>query len=152
MQLDSIRRDRRGVALLAAPAFALALAACGGGSGEVSSSDAAEAPAATIQQAESNTTETTAADSPDSEESTSTGEVAADTTDTADAPGSTGASIVLLDADEAIANAELNQPTLQVVDNVLDIETLAVGDGSVQTLRQVVDGDRPVLLWFYAPH
>ncbi len=36
--------------------------------------------------------------------------------------------------------------------NVFDIEVLDVADGSVATLREAVDGDRPVLLWFYAPH
>lgn len=35
---------------------------------------------------------------------------------------------------------------------VFDLEVLAVGDGNPTTLREAVTGDRPVLLWFYAPH
>jgi len=36
--------------------------------------------------------------------------------------------------------------------NVADIQVLDVADGSISTLRGAVDGDRPVLLWFWAPH
>ena len=96
-------------AWIAAPAFALALAACGGG-GEVAS----------------------------------TGAASTDASQAASAPAS--------DIDAAIANAEANQAGLQSADNVLDIEVLGVDDGSVQTLREVVDGDRPVLVWFFSPH
>jgi len=63
--------------------------------------------------------------------------------------------IQLLSADAAIANAEVNIDNLAAPgpsENVLDIEVLAVADGSVQTLRDVVVGDRPVLLWFFSPH
>ena len=45
-----------------------------------------------------------------------------------------------------------NQDDLAQSDNVLDIEVLDVSDGSKATLRDAVDGDRPVLLWFYSPH
>ncbi len=48
--------------------------------------------------------------------------------------------------------AAANIDDLQQSDNVLDIETLNVADGSVSTLRDAIDGDRPVLLWFYSPH
>lgn len=48
--------------------------------------------------------------------------------------------------------AAANQDDLAQSDNVLDIEVLDVADGSKATLRDAVDGDRPVLLWFYAPH
>ncbi|MGI9605555.1 MAG: hypothetical protein ACR2P0_05395 [Acidimicrobiales bacterium] len=48
--------------------------------------------------------------------------------------------------------AEQNISNLQTADDARDIEVLAVSDGSVSTLRDAVDGDRPVLLWFYAPH
>ena len=59
------------------------------------------------------------------------------------------------DNPEALAaneQAAANIGNLQASDNVLDIETLNVADGSVSTLRQAIDGDRPVLLWFYSPH
>ena len=40
----------------------------------------------------------------------------------------------------------------QEAQSVFDVEVLAVADGSIQTVRDVVDGDRPVLLWFFSPH
>lgn len=48
--------------------------------------------------------------------------------------------------------AAANQDDLQQSNNVLDIEVLDVLDGSKSSLRQAVDGDRPVLVWFWAPH
>lgn len=48
--------------------------------------------------------------------------------------------------------AEQNLPNLQSADDARNIEVLSVSDGSVATLRDAVDGDRPVLLWFWAPH
>lgn len=48
--------------------------------------------------------------------------------------------------------AEQNTGLLTVSEDPLDTEVLSVTDGSVASLRAVVDGDRPVLLWFYAPH
>ena len=57
-----------------------------------------------------------------------------------------------LPPDEAAAAAEQNIPTLTVTDDARDIEVVSVFDGSVTTLRDSVTGDRPVLLWFWAPH
>ena len=48
--------------------------------------------------------------------------------------------------------AEANQAALQLSDDLRDIEVLDVADGSISTLRAAVDGDRPVLVWCYAPH
>lgn len=48
--------------------------------------------------------------------------------------------------------AAANVDDLAQSDNVVDIEVLDVSDGSVATLRSAVDGDRPVLVWFWAPH
>jgi len=48
--------------------------------------------------------------------------------------------------------AAANQNDLEQGADVLDIEVLDVSDGAKATLRDAVDGDRPVLLWFYAPH
>ncbi len=48
--------------------------------------------------------------------------------------------------------AERNTPLLATPDDVRDVEVLSVADGSITTLRAAVDGDRPVLLWFWAPH
>ncbi|MEM9203817.1 MAG: hypothetical protein AAGC53_19415 [Actinomycetota bacterium] len=56
------------------------------------------------------------------------------------------------EASAAGSAAEDNIDGLESSNNVLDIEVLDVADGSVATLRDAVDGDRPVLVWFYAPH
>ena len=48
--------------------------------------------------------------------------------------------------------AAVNQPLLQESDDARDIEVLSVADGSISSLREAVVGDRPVLLWFWAPH
>lgn len=121
----------------------------------MSSTDAASAPAVVEQTTDAPSTSSDASESTAESTTTadsSTSETDASTSSEAEPAATSGAQIQLLSADEAIANAELNQPNLQSADNVLDIETLAVGDGSIQTLRNVVDGDRPVLLWFFSPH
>ena len=48
--------------------------------------------------------------------------------------------------------AEANLPLLQASGDARDHEVLPVEDGSIASLRSAVDGDRPVLLWFWAPH
>lgn len=54
---------------------------------------------------------------------------------------------------EAAAAAEANMATLNSSgDTVFDIEVLSVADGGVTTLNDVIDGDKPVLLWFWSPH
>lgn len=50
-----------------------------------------------------------------------------------------------------VAAAE-NLPNLQSSETVFDVEVLSVADGSVSSLRDAVTGDRPVLVWFWAPH
>ena len=57
-----------------------------------------------------------------------------------------------LPPEEARAAAEQNIPGLMTSDDVRDIEVVSVYDGSVTSLREVVTGDRPVLVWFWAPH
>ncbi len=56
------------------------------------------------------------------------------------------------EASAAGAAATTNSDALSVNEDVRLTEVLDVSDGSVQTLRTVVDGDRPVLIWFWAPH
>lgn len=129
-------QSKRAIALLAAPAVALALAACGGSGSDVATTSP---PAASAEAASPDETQPTA------EPSRAPAEVA-----TPARPA-----VEQLTADVAIANAEANIDNLAPAQdqvNVLDLEVLAVGDGSIQTLRDVVVGDRPVLLWFYAPH
>jgi len=137
----------RARAFLGAPAIALILTACGSGGDEVASFNTAvvEDSATSTVEAETTTSVDDTGESTTSEESSTTG-----TSETTTAPALNG--IELLPADQAIANAEANIDGLQLADSVLDIEVLAVGDGSVQTLRNVVTGNRPVLLWFYSPH
>lgn len=48
--------------------------------------------------------------------------------------------------------AAANMDSLDQTGSVIDAEILDVSDGSISTLRGAVDGDRPVLLWFWAPH
>lgn len=155
---------------LAAAALAIALTACGaaGDSGaEVATSNAATTapteptvpPAPTAPPVAAETPTETAAE-PAAEaaeaEPEATAEPGPDEPEAAPAPQEPAGPVVQqLSADVAIANAQANIGNLapaQNEDNALDIEVLAVGDGSIQTLRNVVDGDRPVLLWFFSPH
>ncbi len=101
---ETMRVRTRRIRYLAAPAFALILAACGG-SAEVESTAAADAGVEEIDA-------------------------------------------TALAEDAAATNA----PNLQSAESVFDVEVLTVADGSVASLRDVVTGDRPVLVWFYAPH
>ena len=52
----------------------------------------------------------------------------------------------------AEAAAEANLPLLRAADDARDHQVLDVSDGAISSLRDVVDGDRPVLIWFWAPH
>jgi hypothetical protein len=70
-------------------------------------------------------------------------------------PGGDGAAADHLEpaADVSPAEAaERNTPLLSTPDDVRDVEVLSVADGSITTLRAAIDRDRPVLLWFWAPH
>ena len=49
-----------------------------------------------------------------------------------------------------VAAANIN--SLMAHDDVRLLEVLDVDTGEPTTLAEVVDGDRPVLLWFWAPH
>ena len=70
----------------------------------------------------------------------------------ASACASEGSAPQTAEAEAAGSAAADNIDDLAQSDNVLDIEVLDVADGSISSLRAAVDGDRPVLLWFYAPH
>jgi len=142
--------NTRAKAWFVAPAFVLVLTACGGEANDVASS--ASAPTTSAGEDASASTAGPATEAPATEQAAAgTEPVDDDGSSETSAPSET-VSIQRLSADEAIANAETNQSALQSADDVLDIETLAIADGSAQTLREVVDGDRPVLLWFFAPH
>jgi len=151
---------------IAGPAFALALAACGGGTDEaVSTAPVAAAPADVEAPASpteaSETTEAPTAEAPAVADETA---APAEEAPTAEAPtaeasaepveaaASSRPAIQDLSAEEAIANAAANIDALAGGESLIDFEVLAVADGSAQTLRNVVTGDRPVLLWFFSPH
>lgn len=61
---------------------------------------------------------------------------------TSDAAASSGVAAV----------AEANLGDLATSDDVRLIEVLEVDTGEPTTLTDTVTGDRPVLLWFWAPH
>ncbi len=48
--------------------------------------------------------------------------------------------------------AEENAQSLQSTDDGRTSEVLNIADGSITSLQEAVTGDRPVLLWFWAPH
>ena len=54
--------------------------------------------------------------------------------------------------EEAAAMADANQSNLTISDDPLATEVLVVADGSITSLRDAATGDRPLLLWFWAPH
>lgn len=56
------------------------------------------------------------------------------------------------EAAAASVAAEANIDQLQTSSDVRDIQVLDVADGSITSLRESTTGDRPVLLWFWAPH
>ena len=56
-------------------------------------------------------------------------------------------------ASQAAAEAaQANLDQLESSSDVTMIEVLDVTDGSITTLADTVTGDRPVLVWFWAPH
>ena len=57
---------------------------------------------------------------------------------------------------EAASAAELaaqtNEPGLQLTSDITSTQLLDTVDGNISQLADVVTGDRPVLLWYWAPH
>lgn len=112
-------------------AVALLAAACGSGSpSETTGAPDAPADAAGNGSAPTDTppTDTPATDGND---------------DAADAAGVTG---------DAASVAEENIDDLVASDDVRLLEVLDVETGEATTIADTVTGDRPVLLWFWAPH
>ena len=134
-------RSKRARALLAAPAIAIALSACGGADNEVATTSAAEPASAEASQPAAAPPTETGVDSAPADTA-----APADTTAPADdgaivaAPAPATSPIEVLTADQAIANAETNIANLapgQEGDSVLDVEVLAVGDGSILSLIHI---------------
>jgi len=68
----------------------------------------------------------------------------------ATACGGGGATSVELNA--AASAAETNTPQLQLTEDIGSSQLLDTADGSIASLADVVTGDRPVLVWYWAPH
>lgn len=51
-----------------------------------------------------------------------------------------------------IATAEQNQLQLKLTDDLVQTELLDGASGQITSLSEVVTGDRPVLLWYWAPN
>lgn len=143
-------------------ALALLAAACGG-SGDVDtialqpqSETSADAGTPTDNSADTDDTDAT-----DTEPAAESADDAAEASEAGDTEGGTDeepptdeapAPPVSLPRDEALAAADANLANLQTSDDVRDIEVLSVTSGEITSLRSVVTGDRPVLVWFWAPH
>ncbi len=52
----------------------------------------------------------------------------------------------------AEAAAEANEFELRLTSDVATTQLLDTADGGIAQLSEVVTGDRPVLLWYWAPH
>jgi len=70
-------------------------------------------------------------------------------TETGDAPAPTGDTGNTTDVQSV---ADENIDDLETSDDIRLLEVLDVDSGEPTTLASTVTGDRPVLLWFWAPH
>jgi len=59
---------------------------------------------------------------------------------------------IAVSPEEAAEIAAANQPKITGGDDWRTSEVLDVTNGAITTLSDVVVGDRPVLVWFWAPH
>jgi hypothetical protein len=66
--------------------------------------------------------------------------------------GSPDSNVADVTPEEAAELAATNLRNLVVADDPTATEVLVVADGSVTTISQAATGDRPLLLWFWAPH
>jgi hypothetical protein len=66
--------------------------------------------------------------------------------------GSPDSNVADVTPEEAAELAATNLPNLVVADDPTATEVLVVADGSVTTISRAATGDRPLLLWFWAPH
>lgn len=125
-------------------AAGLVLAGCSGGETTISAPESIDEPANP-----SSTTGSTADDST-SPNSTSANEASTDEAGTDEA--GTDEPRVSIDPAEAAEIASANAEAIESTDDGRTTEILSISDGSITTLQQAVTGDRPVLLWFWAPH
>lgn len=55
-------------------------------------------------------------------------------------------------ASAAIAAAAANEAQLELTADISSTQLLDTADGEIRRLADVITGDRPVLLWYWAPH
>lgn len=143
--------------LLAASAIVLLASACGGsnattstGTGEDTSAIEAPAPDGT------DPTEPPVGDSaePDDDGQATSSEAPAgdEPENSAEDDPVASAPPANVTREDAAANAAANEPGLVIAGSPDLTEVLLVADGSVTTLADAVTGDRPLLIWFWAPH
>ena len=70
----------------------------------------------------------------------------------ATACGGGGGGVSSEESSAAIATAATNQGQLQLTSDISSTQFLDTADGRSQQLSHVVTGDRPVLLWYWAPN
>ena len=152
----STRHWRSIVSLLAA--LTVVASACGSASSETTAGPSAPdsqnvaTPAADAPEVAA--ADTDAGDDTDAASDTDAA-VDADADTEADAPADTPsepAAPALVSVEDAAAAAEVNIDLVQSNDDVRLVEVIDVDSGSITNLAAAVTGDRPVLLWFWAPH
>lgn len=52
----------------------------------------------------------------------------------------------------AATTAEANELQLQLTSDIASSQLLDASDGTISTLADEITGDRPVLVWYWAPH
>ena len=70
----------------------------------------------------------------------------------ATACGGGGAGPSAEESSAATTAAVTNEAALQLTSDVATTQLLDTADGGIAQLADVVTGDRPVLLWYWAPH
>ena len=117
-------------------AVALAAGGCGGGSGP-EGADAADGSSATADGGADSSPTTAPAEAGAATESQAPAETGGDQPASDQASGE---------------SASANGAAVAVSDDVPDLEMVDVASGSNVRLASLVTGDKPLLLWFWAPH
>lgn len=66
--------------------------------------------------------------------------------------GGGGSGLTSEESSAAVTAGSTNEPLLELTADTSTTQLLNTRDGSITSLSEVVTGDRPVLLWFWAPH
>jgi hypothetical protein len=140
-------------------AAALVLAACGGSSSTLVAAPDDRAPEdattrSTAAATEASSAEATASNGDQADGDQADGEPGSASSGEADTsqPAAEDTPTTAVTPEEAAERAAANQPNLVVSDSPIDTQVLVVADGTVTSLADAVTGDRPLLIWFWAPH